>query len=266
MEAPEFPILNRELILVGLEASTADQAIRILAQNMRDKGYVKDTFVEAVLQREATYPTGMPTEVPVGMPHTDVEHCLRPGISLGILKSPVLFQTMGEPARSVAVNLIFLLSVVNPANQVKVLHRLIDFFQQSAKIRELARVRTADDAMMILRAGLDLDESANSTSDNHQTPPEAACSFEIAINHPSGLHARPAAKFVQAANTFPCDIIIKNLENSKPAVNAKSILSVLSLEISHGHRVRIQAEGEGAEKALKGLKELIESNFGEAME
>jgi len=264
MEPSEYPVLSKELILVDLEATTAEQAIRALAETMQAKGYVKDTFVNAVLQREATYPTGMPTEVPVGMPHTDVEHCLKPGIGLGILKNPVTFQAMGDPSQSVSVHLVFLLSVVNPASQVKLLHKLIDFFQQSAKMNFLAKVHSQDVALATLLEGLDVKELANPEDPNaHPAAPEAAPCFEVAVTHPSGLHARPAAKFVQTANGFPCEITIRNLENTKPAANAKSILSVLSLEIARGHRIHVQAEGEKAAEAVQALKELIASNFGE---
>jgi len=264
MEQTDSPILNKDLILVGLEAATAEQAIRIMAENMFEKGYVKDTFANAVLHRESVYPTGIPTEVPVGMPHTDVDHCLKPGISLGILKNPVMFQTMGDPTQTVSVHLIFLLSVVNPASQVKLLHRRIDFFQQSAKMNFLATVETQDVALATLSEGLNVDELAETpTGEAGQAAAEAVHSFETTVRHPSGLHARPAAKFVQAANGFPCEITINNLENSKPPANAKSILSVLSLEISRGHRIRVQATGERAAEATQSLQNLVESNFGE---
>lgn len=266
MDQSELPVLNKELILVGMEATTAEQAIRGLAENMQSKGYVKETFVEAVLKREAAYPTGMPTEVPVGMPHTDVEHCIKPGIALGILKSPVTFQAMGDPTQSVSVHLVFLLSVVNPSSQVKLLRKLIDFFQQSAKMNLLAAAVSADAALAMLLENLNVDDLSDAKSqDADQAAPETVHAFETVVNHPSGLHARPAAKFVQTANSFPCEISISNMENtSKPAANAKSILSVLSLEIGRGHRIRVQAEGEKAGEAIRTLQDLITSNFGEA--
>jgi phosphotransferase system HPr (HPr) family protein len=223
--------------------------------------------VEAVLKREELYPTGMPTEIPVGMPHTDVEHCLQPGISVGILKNPVEFHTMGEPARIVSVRLIFLLSVVNPATQVKVLTRLVDFFQQSAQLQKLIQCSTAEEVLEILRNGLGVDgEDGLVVEAEDQVASDAVEYFEIVVGHPSGLHARPAARFVQTAKDFPCEIIISNLESSKPAANAKSIISVLSLEVSRGHRIRVQAKGERAAEALHALRTLIENNFGEDTE
>ncbi|MFN3309659.1 MAG: HPr family phosphocarrier protein, partial [Anaerolineales bacterium] len=43
----------------------------------------------------------------------------------------------------------------------------------------------------------------------------------LVVRHPSGLHARPAAKFVQLAARFPCQITVQKVNSSKPAVNAK---------------------------------------------
>jgi len=87
--------------------------------------------------------------------------------------------------------------------------------------------------------------------------------LEMTVNNSSGLHARPAAKFVQTATSFPCEIFVRNLTANGKAVNAKSILSVLTLGVNQGCRVEIEARGEKAEEALKALKELSDSNFGE---
>ena len=53
--------LDKELILVGLDVATAEEAIRLLADKMISHGYVKSSFTEAVLKREAAFPTGLPT-------------------------------------------------------------------------------------------------------------------------------------------------------------------------------------------------------------
>jgi len=85
----------------------------------------------------------------------------------------------------------------------------------------------------------------------------------ITINHPAGLHARPAAQFVKTAARFPCKISVRKLNSEKPPANAKSPLSVLTLGVNQGDTVEIIAEGEEAQAALQALVELVESNFGE---
>jgi len=75
-----------------------------------------------------------------------------------------------------------------------------------------------------------------------------------------GLHARPAAMFVQTANKYKSNIKISKEEKE---VDAKSILGVLSLAAFYNDEVKIRAEGEDAEEALKQLVDLVNSKFGE---
>ena len=88
-------------------------------------------------------------------------------------------------------------------------------------------------------------------------------SLEIAITHPVGLHARPAAEFVKLAAKYPCDIKVCNMTAAGKTVNAKSILSVLTLGVQQGHVVQIETSGEREDEALQALRDLIISNFGE---
>jgi len=69
----------------------------------------------------------------------------------------------------------------------------------------------------------------------------------ITIDHPAGLHARPAAQFVKTAARFPCKISVRKLNSEKPPANAKSPLSVLTLGVNQGDTVEIIAEGEEAQ-------------------
>jgi phosphotransferase system HPr (HPr) family protein len=87
--------------------------------------------------------------------------------------------------------------------------------------------------------------------------------IELTVTHAVGLHARPAAAFVKMAASYPCEIKVRNLTTQGPFVNAKSILSVLTLGVNQGHRIAIEAIGDQADEALGALGTLIENNFGE---
>lgn len=80
----------------------------------------------------------------------------------------------------------------------------------------------------------------------------------ITIGSKSGLHARPAAIFVQNAKGFQCRITL--LKNEKTA-NAKSILSVLTLGAEQGDKIVLQADGEDAASAIDRLVSLLESDL-----
>jgi phosphocarrier protein HPr len=83
----------------------------------------------------------------------------------------------------------------------------------------------------------------------------------LTVYHEVGLHARPAARFVQTAKQFKSDIKVAHGERE---ANAKSILTVLTLGVNQGAVITIRAEGEDADQALAALVALIENNFGEA--
>ncbi len=86
---------------------------------------------------------------------------------------------------------------------------------------------------------------------------------EITVQHPVGLHARPAAVFVRLASSFPATINISKTGGGTKRANAKSILGVLSLGVNQGDQIAIDTEGEQADEALKALLELVRANFGE---
>lgn len=78
---------------------------------------------------------------------------------------------------------------------------------------------------------------------------------KVILNNESGLHARPAALFVQTANKFISDVYIE-LDGTK--VDGKSIVGVMSLGAFHREEITLMAKGEDAEEALNELSQLIE--------
>lgn len=77
----------------------------------------------------------------------------------------------------------------------------------------------------------------------------------VAVASTVGLHARPAALFVQAVARQPMEITIGR-PGGEP-VDAASILQVMTLGVGHGEEVTLRADGPGAEVALSALAELL---------
>jgi len=84
----------------------------------------------------------------------------------------------------------------------------------------------------------------------------------VTISDPGGLHARPAARFVEVARCFQAEITVERM--SGPSANAKSIMSLLALGAENGTTVTIRADGPDAEEAVAVLSALLvkESNEG----
>jgi len=88
--------------------------------------------------------------------------------------------------------------------------------------------------------------------------------LELIVNNALGLHARPAARFVQTAGKFPHEtILITNLTTARGPISAKSINSVITLGVRRGHQIQVTASGPNASAALDEIKALAENNFGD---
>ena len=83
----------------------------------------------------------------------------------------------------------------------------------------------------------------------------------IVVHNKVGLHARPAALFVQAAMAHQSKItVMKGVKSG----NAKSIMGILALGVHQDDEITINAEGADEVEALAALQKLIQNNFGEA--
>jgi len=76
-----------------------------------------------------------------------------------------------------------------------------------------------------------------------------------------GLHARPAAIFAEAAGELPVEVTIALAGAPEDeAMDASSILSLMSLGAEHGAQVVLRAEGAGADEALDTLVKVLETD------
>jgi phosphocarrier protein len=80
------------------------------------------------------------------------------------------------------------------------------------------------------------------------------------INNKLGLHARPAAVFVQTANRFESSVEVQKEELN---IDGKSIMGIMTLAAEMGSSITVRVTGKDAVAAMDALGKLIESNFGE---
>ncbi|MGB3414609.1 MAG: PTS sugar transporter subunit IIA [Microbacteriaceae bacterium] len=120
-----------ELALPNVQASSAAEVLSALAEKAIAGGWAKESFTAALVAREAEFPTGLPTEIPVALPHTDAEQVLRAGLGLATLATPVDFGEMGGNGEdTVAAQVVILILVEDPSKQVVVLGQLVNLIQR----------------------------------------------------------------------------------------------------------------------------------------
>ncbi len=84
----------------------------------------------------------------------------------------------------------------------------------------------------------------------------------VRVINPLGLHARAAAQLVRLAAEFKSEIAFKRIDNSI-TVNAKSMLSVLTLAASMNTTLQLNVTGEDEKGAFEAICQLFANGFGE---
>ena len=87
-----------------------------------------------------------------------------------------------------------------------------------------------------------------------------SASREVTVTNKLGVHARPAAMFVKAANRFESEIMV---EKDGERVNGKSIMGLMMLAAGQGSTLVITATGRDAEAAVRELETLFQRKFDE---
>jgi PTS system galactitol-specific IIA component len=132
-------LLDPNAILLHYDAQDAEDVVRQLSARLVAGGYVHESFADAALAREAELPTGLVLggDINAAIPHTDVEHVIRPAVALATLTKPVTFRHMIDPTEEVPVQIVFLLALEQPKSQVAMLQEVAGVLQDARLIDEL---------------------------------------------------------------------------------------------------------------------------------
>ncbi|MFC7432462.1 MULTISPECIES: PTS sugar transporter subunit IIA [unclassified Agrococcus] len=127
---------------VSLDVTDAAGVLRHLARLATTAGHAEPSFADALVAREEAFPTGLPTLVPVAIPHADPAHVREAGFAVATLARPVPFGVMGTADDRVDVDVVVALLVTEAHAQVEVLAALVDVVQRDGWDASLRAART----------------------------------------------------------------------------------------------------------------------------
>ena len=143
--------LREELIIPGLDAKNSDEIFEALGGELVKQGYCKESYVQALKDREAEFPTGINMgEKGVAIPHTDVSHVNKKGIAIGTLKEPVSFVEMGTDDEYVNAQVIFMLAV-DEKGHLELLQAILGILQDQETLTKLAEAKDAAEIIEIIK-------------------------------------------------------------------------------------------------------------------
>ena len=136
--------LKEDCIIEYLSAGTKEEALTIMSNILVSKGYVKDSFPEAILEREKHYPSGLPMEGhKIAIPHTDAEHVNKSVILFARLRQPLEFASMGDPDEIIKVSLISMFALAEKKEIGKMLEVLITAYSNNEVLEEILNAPTS---------------------------------------------------------------------------------------------------------------------------
>ena len=93
-------------------------------------------------------------------------------------------------------------------------------------------------------------------NDGSDTDDDIITTWSVPIMTENGLHARPAAKIADSAKKFKAKISLVNDKGER--ANAKSVVSIMGLNIKQGDNIHLEAQGDDAEEALYTVAPLLD--------
>jgi PTS system galactitol-specific IIA component len=147
-------LLEPSAVKLQIEVNDSIEIVTLLGEILNETGYVFETFVDAALSREGELPTGLPLggKFNAAIPHTDIEHVIKPGLALATLIKPVIFKNMVNPEEEVPVNLVILMALEKPKSQVEMLQEIAGVLQNPNVINSIMSAENFSEVQEALSA------------------------------------------------------------------------------------------------------------------
>lgn len=145
-------MLRKELIELHVRAESAEAVIRLLGGKMQELGLVSGEYVNAVLDREKQFPTGLPTAgIHIAIPHTSGTYVNTACVGVATLEEPVLFESMEGTGEQLEVGIVILLAIADSQQQLSFLKTLMKVFQDADILLAMKNAQTKDALMDVLK-------------------------------------------------------------------------------------------------------------------
>ena len=147
-------LIHIDRIQVNCLVKDQFDAIALAAQPLLEKGFITEEFIDAAIERERIFPTGLPTKIGVALPHTEAKYVLNESISILTLKNTIVFAGMGNPKESIPVQIVFLLAISNPEKQLRILQTIITIIQNEKMLKKIRDAKEPQDIYNLINTFL----------------------------------------------------------------------------------------------------------------
>lgn len=145
-------LIKEDLVYINLPFKNRDDLFRYISDELKEKGYVKDTFYRALTERENTYPTGIQlSNFSVAIPHGNPEQINKPFVALVTLDTPIKINRIDEPEELLDVKLLFFLGIKDGSQHLDLLKALMGMLQNEPDfIIKITEVHSTQEVLSLL--------------------------------------------------------------------------------------------------------------------
>ena len=147
-------LIHIDRIQVNCLVKDQFDAIALAAKPLLEKDFITEEFIDAAIERERIFPTGLSTKIGVALPHTEAKYVLNESISILTLKNTIVFAGMGNPKESIPVQLVFLLAISNPEKQLRILQTIITIIQNEKMLKKIRDAKEPQDIYNLINTFL----------------------------------------------------------------------------------------------------------------
>ncbi|MCM3790676.1 PTS sugar transporter subunit IIA [Domibacillus indicus] len=141
---PIAKFLKDELIKLNADCESKEEVFQLMYNEAFSRGYVSDSFLTKIQEREETFPTGLSLDhYGIAIPHTDPECVFHQFIGVITLQKPVIFQSMDDKSKAIDVKVILMLGLNEPHSQLAVLQQIMQIVQQEENYDKLVAAGSA---------------------------------------------------------------------------------------------------------------------------
>ena len=246
-EAEDFSV-NADNLSLNVDTQSLLTLIAINAGKLEQQSAVNNQYVSEVIANPAL-------PLAQGLWVTDA--------AVGNQKNALAFSRAVQPFQlnNKAVHGVVTVAYVN--DQINdTLARLLD--------PQVQQVLLNGDSAQIAAAlnGKPIPQATTPTTSTASAAPSVAAGSVVGtftIRNEHGLHARPSAILVNEVKKFTSKITVENLTRGGASVNAKSLMKIVALGVTQGHRLRFVAEGDDAQAAMEAIGKVISAGLGEGV-
>lgn len=139
-------LIDKQNIYLNLDISQKDEFFDFISEKLYKGGFVKETYSQALKDREKEYPTGLPLEIGVAIPHTSSEYVNKDTFAVSVFKNPILFEEMGGDYGSTVDVKVAISIVMKDGNKhLEVLQKLISIIQNEVFVKKIISADKEED-------------------------------------------------------------------------------------------------------------------------